>query len=45
MDDMKKIINAHNNYVASKKNQVNEDLCNCRNPDNCPLDNKCLHLN
>ena len=44
MEDMKKTINAHNNYVASKKNQVNEDLCNCRNPDNCPLDNKCLHL-
>ena len=42
MDNMKKIINSHNKYVASKKDQVNQNLCNCRNPDNCPLDNKCL---
>ena len=32
----------HNKYVASKKDQVNQKLCNSRNPDNCPLDNKCL---
>ena len=42
MDNMKKIINSHNKYVTSKKDQVNQNLCNCRNPDNCPLDNKCL---
>ena len=42
MDNMTKIINSHNKYVASKKVQTNQNLCNCRNPDNCPLDNKCL---
>ena len=25
-----------------QKVQANQNLCNCRNPDNCPLDNKCL---
>ena len=25
-----------------QKNQENQNLCNCRNSDNCPLDNKCL---
>ena len=40
MENMKKIINSHK-YVASKKNQVNQNLCNCRNPENCRLDNKC----
>ena len=34
--------NSHNKCVASKKDQANQTLCNCRNPDNCPLDNKCL---
>ena len=42
MDNMKKVINSHSKYVAPKKDQVNQNLCNCRNPDNCPLDNKCL---
>ena len=42
MDNMAKIINSHNKYVASKKVQANQNLCSCRNPDNCPLDNKCL---
>ena len=42
IDNMKKIINSHKKYVTSKKDQVNQNLCNCRNPDNCPLDNKCL---
>ena len=42
MDNIKKIINSHSKYVASKKDQVNQNLWNCRNPDNCPLDNKCL---
>ena len=42
MYNMTKIINSHNKYVASKKNQANQNLCNCRNPDNCLLDNKCL---
>ena len=42
MDNMTKIINSQNKYVASKWNQANQNLCNCRNRDNCPLDNKCL---
>ena len=42
MANMKKIINSHNKYIASKKDQVNENLCNCRNPNTCRLDNKCL---
>ena len=42
MNNMTKIINSQNKYVASKWNQANQNLCNCRNPDNCPLDNKCL---
>ena len=41
MDNMKKIINPHNKYVASKKDQANQNLCNCRNLDNCSLGNKC----
>ena len=36
VDNMKKVINSHNKYVASKKDQVNQ------NPNTCPLDNKCL---
>ena len=36
------IINSHNKYVASKKDQEYQHPWNCRNPTNCPLDNKCL---
>ena len=36
MDNMKKVINSHNKYVASKNDQVNQS----RNT--CLLDNKCL---
>ena len=36
-----KIINSHNKYIASEKDQINQNLWNCQNPDNCPLDNKC----
>ena len=35
-------INSHNKYVASKDDQVNQNLLNCLNPDKCLLDNKCL---
>ena len=42
MDNMTKIINSHNKYVASKKDQTNQNLCSCRNSDNCLLENKCL---
>ena len=40
MDNTIKIVNSHSKYVASKKDQANQNLCNCRNSDNCPLDNK-----
>ena len=42
MNNTTKIINSHNKYVASKNIQANQNLRNCRRPDNCPLDNKCL---
>ena len=29
MDNMTKIINFHNKYYASKKDQTNQNLCNC----------------
>ena len=45
MANMTKIINSYKKYVASKKVQANQNLCNCRNPDNFPLDNKCLTSN
>ena len=42
MDNMTKLINSHNKYVTSKKDQANQNLCNCRNSAKCPPDNKCL---
>ena len=36
MNNMTKNINSQNKYVTSKMNQANQNLCNCRNPDNCP---------
>ena len=36
------MINSCNKYVASKEDEANQNLCKCRNPDNCPLENKCL---
>ena len=42
MGSMAKLINSHNKYVASKNDQVNRNLCNCQDPDNCLLDNKSL---
>ena len=38
----KYVINSHNKYVASKKDQVNQNLSNCWNADNCPLNSNCL---
>ena len=40
MDNRIKIINSHNKYVASKKDQANQNLFNCQNLDNCQLGNK-----
>ena len=45
MDNMKSIINKHNKKVTNADNDTNTDnqvQCNCRNKDQCPLDNKCL---
>ena len=42
MDNMTKIINSHNKHVACKKDQANQNLCNCQNHENYTLDNKCL---
>ena len=45
MDNMKSIINKHNKKVTNADNDINTDnqvQCNCRNKDQCPLDNKCL---
>ena len=39
MDNLTKIKNSDNKYVAYKKDQANQNLCNCRNPDNCLLVN------
>ena len=45
MDNMKSIINKHSKKVTNADNDTNTDnqvQCNCRNKDQCPLDNKCL---
>ena len=42
---MKPIINKHTKKVTYADNDTNTDnqvQCNCRNKDQCPLDNKCL---
>ena len=45
MDNMKNIINKHNAHILSKKTTNNENACNCRNKDNCPLQGICLISN
>ena len=46
MDNMKSIINKHNKKVTNADtNTDNQVQCNCRNKDQCPLDNKCLTSN
>ena len=42
MENMTKIINSHNKSLASKKDQANKNLCNCRNSDNWQHNNKCI---
>ena len=42
MNNMTKIINLNNKNVSSERGQANQNFCNCQNPDNCRLDNKCL---
>ena len=44
MDNMTKILNSKIIIKERSiiKDQANQNLCDCRNSDNCPLDNKCL---
>ena len=42
MDKVTKNTNSHNKYIASRKDQANQNLSNWQNPNNCPFDNKCL---
>ena len=43
MDNMQSIINKHNKKVTSIDTKPNsQDQCNCRDKDQCPIDNKCL---
>ena len=42
MDNMKIIISSHNKKITNSYNKINGKTCNCRNKNNCPLDNKCL---
>ena len=42
MPNMQAIINGHNKNVLSEQPDLNERLCNCRNPDLCPLNGHCL---
>lgn len=42
MPNVKAIINGHNKKVLSERPDVNERLCNCRNPNLCPLNGHCL---
>ena len=46
MDNMKKIINSHNKAILNENfKEENTRGCNCRDSNNCPLDNKCLTSN
>ena len=43
MNSMSQIINAHNSKIPNREYTENDKiLCNCRNRNNCPLDDKCL---
>ena len=41
MPNMGKIITGHNKKVLSEETTENRN-CNCRNPDECPLEERCL---
>ena len=40
MPNVKAIINGHNKKVLSERPDVNERMCNCRNPNLCPYEAK-----
>ena len=43
MDNIQSIINKHNKKVTSIDTKPNaQDQCNCRDKDQCPIDNNCL---
>ena len=42
---MKNVINKNNANILSKKTTNNENACNCRNKDICPLQGNCLISN
>jgi len=44
MDNMKKIISAHNKKIINESETVDR-ACNCRNKNLCPLNGKCLTSN
>ena len=41
MPNMGKLISGHNKKILNK-NEPQENLCNCRSKNNCPVGNKCL---
>ena len=43
MINMFSVIKQHNYKVLSATKNLDQ-LCNCRNKDNCPLDGKCLQI-
>ena len=44
-ENMATIIQNHNRKVLSEKPKREKRLCNCREPKNCPVNNKCLEEN
>ena len=45
MKNVKAIINIHNKNILNETQTQNENKCNCRQKDNCPLDGNCLTTN
>ena len=41
MDNRKNIISKRNKRIKNFYYEINGKICNCRNKNNCPLDNKC----
>ena len=42
MPNMGTIINGHNKKILSQKNEADGRTCNCRRPNECPLNGNCL---
>ena len=41
MDNMESIIKQHNRKITKNERPIEERLCDCRNPTNCPLQGNC----